>query len=233
MDSFSRYCTYLFSAEGQAQETIRMIDLVTTNKTDFFREADHFSYLVDTLLPLWEQKHGGGTRRCFYAWSAGCSTGEEPYTLAMVLQNYAERSPGFTFRILATDISTRVLETARLAVYSEERICTVPEHFKKKYFLRSKERNEGLVRIVPELRSTVQFTRLNFMEEFAVQGEFDIIFCRNVIIYFDRPTQEMLLGRLREQLCDDGHLFLGHSETLSGHNLPLTAVHPTVYRNCA
>lgn len=230
MESFSRYCDYLFSVAGQDGETVTMIDLVTTNKTDFFREADHFTFLAERMLPRWWETHGGQDRP-LRVWSAGCSTGEEPYTLAMVLQQFAERCPGFDFRILATDISTRVLEKARLAVYGEERVRAVPEPLLRKYFLRSKDRDEKLVRIVPELRRRVLFERLNFMEAFSIRGEFDVIFCRNVIIYFDRSTQERLIGRFIEHLHADGHLFLGHSETLSGHDLPLKAVYPTVYRN--
>jgi chemotaxis protein methyltransferase CheR len=232
LDSFSQYCAYLFSAEGRDLETDRMIDLVTTNKTDFFREADHFTYLADTVLPQWLRSQPPGNLRNFRVWSAGCSTGEEPYTLAMVLQDFAEHCPGFDFQILATDISTRVLETARLAIYQEERTGPVSLNRKKKYFLRSKDRKEGLVRVTPELRKKVQFRWLNFMgENFGLQDKFDIIFCRNVIIYFDRSTQEGLLRRFCGHLSSCGHLFLGHSETLSGHGLPLRAVYPTVYRN--
>ncbi len=230
MNSFARYCDYLFSAEGQAEEVVRMIDLVTTNKTDFFREPDHFVYLLETVLPLWWEQHGGPGRP-FRAWSAGCSSGEEPYTMAMVLQHFTEQCAGFDYSILATDISTRVLDRGRLAVYGEERIATVPEQFRRKYLLRSRDRSEGLVRVVPELRTRVQFERLNFMVNFNVREEFDIIFCRNVIIYFDRQTQEQLIGRFLDHLRPDGHLFLGHSETLNSHNLPLKAVSPTVYRS--
>ena len=232
MVSFAQYCTYLFSTEGLEREATRMIDLVTTNKTDFFRESDHFAYMVETVLPEWVQGSPEGGLRNFRVWSAGCSTGEEPYTLAMVLRNFAEHCPGFDFRILATDISTRVLETARLAVYAEDRTASVPLGLKRKYLLRGKEQQEGLVRVMPELRKKVEFRWLNFMgDDFGIQEKFDIIFCRNVIIYFDRPTQEYLLRRFCGHLSDKGHLFLGHSETLSGHNLPLKAVYPTVYRN--
>jgi chemotaxis protein methyltransferase CheR len=231
-DTFSQYCAYLFSAEGRDLETVRMIDLVTTNKTDFFREADHFAYLRETVLPQWLRSQPNGNPRSFRVWSAGCSTGEEPYTLAMVLQDFAEHCPGFDFQILATDISTRVLETARLAIYPEERTGPVSIDLKKKYLLRSKDRKEGLVRVTPELRNKVQFRWLNFMDDnFGLQDKFDIIFCRNVIIYFDRPTQEGLLRRFCGHLSTGGHLFLGHSETLSGQGLPLRAVYPTVYRS--
>lgn len=230
LDSFARYCDYLFSPEGQAEEAVRMIDLVTTNKTDFFREPDHFEYLSGTVLPLWWRTYGGSGRP-FRIWSAGCSSGEEPYTMAMVLMQFAEHHPEFDFRILATDISTRVLEKARLAIYDEDRVSCVPEPLRRQYMLRSRDRCERLVRIVPELRRRVQFERLNLMEEFSLQGTFDAIFCRNVIIYFDRQTQTTLINRFLDHLCADGYLFLGHSETLSGHDLPLLNVSPTVYRN--
>jgi chemotaxis protein methyltransferase CheR len=207
-----------------------MIDLVTTNKTDFFREGEHFSYLEEQVLPEWVRRHPGEARRPIRVWSAGCSSGEEPYTLAMVLQNFRELCPGFDYRILGTDISTSVLETARLAVYREERADTVPPEFRKKYLLRSKERSDRVVRIAPLLRSRVQFRFLNFMEDdFGIAELFDVIFCRNVIIYFDRSTQEAFLQRLSRHVAVGGHLFLGHSETLSGYDLPLKSVFPTVY----
>lgn len=232
LDSFAQYCSYLFSAEGQEQEMARMIDLVTTNKTDFFRESDHFSYLVGTLLPEWVKSRQERGLRSFRVWSAGCSTGEEPYTLALVLQDFADICPGFDFRILATDISSRVLETARLAVYPQERIAGVPAKLRKKYFMRGTGQQAGFVRVIPELRAKVQFRWLNFMDDdFGVQEKFDVIICRNVIIYFDRQTQEGFLQRLCRHISAEGHLFLGHSETISGHNLPLKAVYPTVYRN--
>jgi chemotaxis protein methyltransferase CheR len=229
--SFSQYCDYLFSPRGLEDELILMIDLVTTNKTDFFREPDHFDYLVQQALPEWERRQKGSSARRLMIWSAGCSTGEEPYTLSMVLGNYAEASAGFSFNILATDISTRVLEKARTAVYEEEKIEPVPQQMKKKYLLRSKDRNNPMVRIVPELREKVHFRRLNFMDnDFGMREQMDIIFCRNVIIYFDRATQERLLNQFCKVLSPGGYVFMGHSETLSGLDVPLTSVHPTVYR---
>lgn len=230
MRSFADYLNYLFSAAGEKEEVVLMIDQVTTNKTDFFREPDHFDYLSQVVLPQWVRRtpHGGRPLR---VWSAGCSTGEEPYTLAMVLQEFAEGSPGLDYRILATDISTRVLEKAHQAIYPEERAHPVPQHLKRKYFLRSRDLSAGLVRITPALREKVRFRHLNFMaDDFGLREEQDIIFCRNVIIYFDRPTQERLLRRLCRHMSPGGHLFMGHSETLSGLDVPLTAVYPTVYR---
>jgi len=227
MNSFTDYCEYLFAPEGQERELVPMLDMVTTNKTDFFREPDHFSYLTQTVLPDWLKRHSGTVS----IWSAGCSSGEEPYTLAMVLSEFALRHPGFDFRILATDISTRVLEKAKNAIYSESQVEPVALELKKKYLLRSKDRSSGMVRIVPELREKVRFRRLNFMdEEFGMREPLDIIFCRNVIIYFDRPTQERLLQRFYRQMKPGALIFMGHSETLSGLDVPLVSVYPTVYR---
>ena len=228
MHSFTDYCDYLFAPEGQEQELVQMLDMVTTNKTDFFREPDHFDRLTQNVLPDWLKRHEGAT---LSIWSAGCSSGEEPYTLAMVLSEFALRNPGFDFRILATDLSTRVLEKAKTAIYPEALVQPVPIELKRKYLLRSKDRASEMVRIVPELREKVRFRRLNFMDEdFGMRDQMDIIFCRNVIIYFDRPTQEKLLQRFHRQMKPGAFIFMGHSETLSGLNVPLVSVYPTVYR---
>ncbi|TAN44482.1 MAG: chemotaxis protein CheR [Nitrospirae bacterium] len=230
IQTFKEYCDFLFSPEGTQQEMVHMIDVVTTNKTDFFREPGHFEYLANKVLP--ELCSGrAAIARTFMVWSAGCSTGEEPYTLTMVLSEFKEKSPDFKFMILATDISTRVLDAARYGVYDEETVGPVPFEMKRKYLLRSKDRSKGLVRIIPELRSLVRFRRLNFMEgDFGMREPMDIIFCRNVIIYFDRKTQENLINRFCKHMRPGGHLFLGHSETINGLNVPLVQVAPTVYR---
>lgn len=231
MNSFRQYCEYLFSDEGIACELIPMIDVVTTNKTDFFREPRHFDYLANTALPALTKMGGAGISRKLAVWSAGCSTGEEPYTIAMVLNEAGERRQGFHFFILATDISTNVLDRALSGIYREERIQAVPTSLKKKYFLRSIDRKQGLVRVVPELRSLVRFRRLNFQDaDFGMREPMDIIFCRNVIIYFDRKTQEKLVNRLCDHLTPGGYLFMGHSETLSGLRVPLVSVGPMIYR---
>ena len=228
MKSFAQYLDYLFQPDGNNDELVQMIDHVTTNKTDFFREPDHFDYLQNKVLPEWWTKYG--TRRLMM-WSAGCSTGQEPYTLAMVLQEFAAGRPGFDFQILATDISTRVLEQAKGAVYSEELLAPLPSVLKTKYVLRSKDRQSGLVRIVPELRARVKFRRLNFLDgDFGLREPLDIIFCRNVIIYFDRQTQARLLQRFFTHMRAGAYIFMGHSETLSGLDVPLVSVAPTVYR---
>jgi len=230
LSTFEEYADYVFSHEGMTGELIDLIDVVTTNKTDFFREPAHFDYLVDKAIPSLTDAHGAGFRNPFKIWSAGCSTGEEPYTMSMVLSEVAAAQPGFRSTILATDISTAVLSKAHHGVYGEDRVETVPPVMKKKYLLRSRDRSSGLVRIVPELRSMIRFKRLNFMEDFELREQMDVIFCRNVIIYFDKPTQERLLNKFTRQLVKGGYLFLGHSESLNGLDVPLTSVASTVYR---
>lgn len=228
LESYEEYCDFLFSPAGMEEERLSMINVVTTNKTDFFREPRHFEYLLQSALPELMRLRGAGTKSI---WSAGCSTGEEPYTLAMVLSEFAARTPGFNFSLLATDISTLVLERAVRGIYKEERVGPVPLEFKRKYFMRSKDRGKGLVRVAPGLRALVKFRRLNFLDhDFGMRELQDIIFCRNVIIYFDRPTQERVLGRLCRHLVPGGYLFMGHSETLSSLDLPLVSVGPMVYR---
>jgi len=231
MSSFSEYSKYLFSPDGLKDELVNMVNMVTTNKTDFFREPQHFDYLVEEALPTIEREWGGGIRRPLKIWSAGCSTGEEPYTMAMVLSEYAAKHSGFSFEVMGSDISTTVLEKAKTAIYKHFKVDPVPMELKKKYLLRNRDRSRDEVRIVPELRRQVHFRRINFIEDdFGLREKMDIIFCRNVIIYFDRPTQEKLLNRLSGHLRDQGFIFMGHSETLSGLNVPLRPVVPTVYR---
>lgn len=231
VNTFGEYCTYLFSPEGIANELVNMIDVVTTNKTEFFRESQHFDYLVGTVIPDLIRSTGAGTRRPFMIWSAACSSGEEPYTLAMVMDQFARKNQGFTFQVLGTDISTKVLDIARDAIYEADRIDGIPEALKRIYLMRSKDRAKGLVRIAPEIRARVRFRRLNFMaEDFGMREKMDVIFCRNVLIYFDRPTQQTVINRLCGHLHSGGYLFTGHSETINGMDVPLRPVANTVSR---
>jgi len=231
LDNFEDYANLIFSQDADAEELVKLIDVVTTNKTDFFREPAHFDYLVRTALPYLVEHFGCGITAPLRVWSAGCSTGKEPYTLAMVLKEYQTTHPGFRFDILGTDICTDVLDKAVQGVYAAIKAEPVPAALKKKYLLKSKNPESRQVRVIPELRTLVRFRRLNFMDEsFGFHEPFDIIFCRNVIIYFDRPTQERLLTKLVQELDSGRYIFLGHSETLLGLNLPLTQVAPSVYR---
>ncbi len=231
VESFEKYCEFLFSPGGSQSEYIHMIDAVTTNKTDFFREPDHFDYLFERVLPELVRLYGVGVRKKLNAWSAACSTGEEPYTLAMVLSEFAESCLGFNFSVLGTDISTAVLEKARSGIYEHERVIPIPLMLRKKYLLKSKQKDKGLVRIAPRLRNLVRFGRLNFLEEqYGIDEPMAIVFCRNVLIYFDRPTQEKLVKRLSQHLMPGGYLFVGHSESLHGMDLPLVQTATTIYR---
>lgn len=227
--TFDDYCRYVFSSEGE-DEVIHMINRVTTNKTDFFREPGHFDFLVETLLPLWLTRHHQTPNRPFALWSAGCSTGEEPYTLAMILSDFQKTYPAFDFKIFASDISSQVLEKAREAIYNKDRIAPITMEMRRKYLLKSRDPEKSLVRIVPELRRKIRFDRVNLMEPFRMKEKFDVIFCRNVIIYFNRQTQEKLINQFARQLQPKGYLFLGHSESINGMSVPFVTVAPTVYQ---
>ncbi|MDY6969539.1 MAG: protein-glutamate O-methyltransferase [Spirochaetota bacterium] len=231
MNSFSDYYNYVLSPKGYDEELSCMIDVVTTNKTEFFREAAHFDYLVNYVLPeLIESKRFRLTSR-INIWCAGCSTGEEPYTLAIVLSEFFNSNKKGKFSILATDISTQVLGIARGAVYNEDTLRSVSDELKRKYIMRGKGSKEGACRIVPELRNCITFKRLNLMDkDFGIRTMMDIIFCRNVVIYFDRETQRELFRKFYSQLTPGGYLFIGNSETLHGINDQFESVAPTVYR---
>lgn len=232
LSSFEEYYDYVTSPAGEANELVFLINEVSTNKTDFFREPDHFTYLTTHLLPelLAKEQNPG---RPFRAWSAGCSSGEEPYTLAMVLDDFQREHPGFDFTILATDISTKVLAMAETAIYHNERLVTVNAIFRMRYMMRGKGAQRDYHRMVPELRQKIVFKRLNFMDNcFAeIKMPFDLILCRNVIIYFDRPTQINLFNKFYRHLRPGGHIFIGHSETMPGMEGKLQRVHTAVYRD--
>ncbi len=227
-NGYRDYFDFLFSSEGLDEELVHLIDVITTNTTEFFREPRHFEIMTEQTLPMWRSQHGTG--RPFRLWSAGCSTGEEPYTLCIVLSEFASRFAGFRFNVMATDISTRVLAMAQNGIYPEERLAKMSMELKRRYFLRSKDKNKRLVRVAPEVRRIVDYRRLNFMDTFTFPEPLDTIFCRNVMIYFDRATQERLLQKFCTQLLSGGFLFIGHSESLTGMDLPLRQHAPTVYR---
>ena len=229
--SYAEYCSYLFAPETRDGELVHLIDAVTTNKTDFFREPDHFEYLTSKALPELDARNGPNRR--LLVWSAGCSTGEEPYTLAMVLSEYAQSRSGFQFSILATDISTAVLDKARAGIFKSDVVRPVTLNLRRKYLMHSRDPSSDLVRVVPELRQKIEFRRVNFMDsDYGLSEAPEIIFCRNVIIYFDRATQIRLLGKLVRQLAPGGYFFAGHSESLQNMDLPLASVTTAVYRKC-
>lgn len=231
MVSYSEYCDYALAHDGREEELVHLIDAITTNKTDFFREAGHFEYLTSKALPDLALRNGS-CRKSFF-WSAGCSTGEEPYTLAIVLSEYAELHPGYRFNVLASDICTAVLEKASMGIFKEEVAGPVPLNLRRKYFMRSRNRESKLLRVVPELRQLITFQRINLIDQdFGLSEAPEVIFCRNVIIYFDRQTQVRILQKLTQKLAPGGYFFSGHSESLQGMDLPLIPVGQAVYRKC-
>lgn len=228
MESLADYENHLFHSADADEEMVHFCDVVTTNKTDFFREPKHFEYLSGTALP---ERHDVRQSQAVRLWCAGCSSGQEAYTLAMVASEFSEDNPGFRFSILGTDISTRVLAKATQAIYPEAVIEPVPFELRKKYLMRAKDRSSALVRVRPELRSAVRFERLNFMDhDYGGRDPFDVIFFRNVMIYFDRATQEAVVNRLARCLAPGGYLFIGLSESSVGMRVPLSAVGPSILR---
>jgi chemotaxis protein methyltransferase CheR len=228
LSSIEHYGEYLF-ASGNSEEREHFINAVTTNKTDFFREPEHFRYLTDIALP---SIRGAAKSEVslIRVWSAACSSGEEPYTLAMVLSEFAQQQQ-VGFAILATDVSTKVLQMARRGVYAEAQIAPVSLEMRKKYLLYNNKKSERLVRIVPKLRQSVSFHQLNFMlPDYRVKDRFDIIFLRNVLIYFDKNVQEAVVNKVCRYLNPGGYLFVSHSESLSGLKVPVNRVGTSIYR---
>lgn len=225
--SFDDYCDFLFNEDGLEQESVYLIDVVTTNKTDFFREAKHFEYMQTVALPTLADS-GVRTIR---TWSSACSTGAEPYTMAMVLAEFVESRSDLSYSVLATDLSTDVLQTARRGIYAEDLVAPVPRDLQKKYVMVAKQQGRRDVRISPKLRSRVGFARMNLMDEkYPVGDTMHLIFCRNVLIYFDKQTQAGVLTRLCDCLAKGGYMFIGHSESITGFDLPLKQVSNTVFQ---
>ncbi len=230
MKNFDAYFSYLNTKEGRAAEYPIFVDLVSTHVTYFFREKIHFEQLYNEVLPeLCIKKTGPKIR----IWSAASSTGEEAYSIAITLNEFKDNNPGLIgdYEITGTDISSAVIEKAAKAVYSEESLQKVPLYFKQKYFMHSKDKSKNLVRVVPEVRVKVKFKILNLMNDFPdFEKKFDIIFIRNVLIYFNRETQKEITGKLIKHLVSGGFLFLGHSETLIGMEFNLKNFVPSIYR---
>jgi chemotaxis protein methyltransferase CheR len=226
LPGFAAYCDLL--RRDPDSELGELASCISTNVTSFFREMHHYDMLVDELLPRWlEEKKGGRLR----IWSAGCSTGEEPYALAMVLAEAMERT-GVTIdaKILATDLSPQALEAARKGVYPVDRLGGVSDARRKRWFLRGEGSYEGFACIHPRLRELVTIQPLNLLHDWPMQGRFDAIFCRNVVIYFDKPTKHRLFSRYAGKLESRGYLFLGHSESMYGLSEDFDLIGRTVYR---
>lgn len=221
---FKQYCEYL--QDHSDQEFTEFINAVTTNLTAFFRENHHFEYLSQTLLPDLIQKNRA--QRKIRIWSAGCSTGEEPYSLAMtLLENVPD---GWDIKILATDLDTNVLATAASGIYPLDRVDTISGGRLERWFQKGTGAQTHKVRTKAELRNIIHFNQLNLMQEWPMTGPFDFIFCRNVLIYFDRQTKERLANRYAGLIKGGGHLFIGHSESLHQLDTPFSLIRNTIYR---
>jgi chemotaxis protein methyltransferase CheR len=228
LDSFESYYRLV---EEDAAERVRMLDCVCTNETHFFRDPRQFTFLEQTAAPLWEAAAAAGERpRRVRAWSAGCSTGEEPYSLAMALLARLPPTAGWRIDVLATDLSTRALERAHAAVWPVGKAVEIPAPFLKRFMLRGVGPEEGRMKAGPELRALVAFRRLNLNDlAYPSLGQFDLILCRNVLIYFDGASKERVIANLVDHLAPGGYLMLGHAESLSGLTDRTLAVGPSVY----
>ena len=227
----NEYVETLFASDLFETELTHLIDVVTTNKIDFFREPQHFTFMREVAVPALLKSHGRKNAP-LKVWSSASSTGMEAYTIAMVLDDMIRTGTSFQFRVLGTDISTAVLRLAKTAIYTRDVLAPVPETFLKRYFLTSRDKSRGEVRIVPELRRMTHFMRMNLMDAtYPVDRDVDIIFCRNVLIYFDKPTQRKVVQHLCEHLRPGGYLLVGHSESMVHSNVPdLKQVQPTIFQ---
>ena len=235
LDTFSAYYELLCDQKPDGPEITEFINAVTTNKTDFFREPHHFDFITNTLIPEIEKRTPYGARR-LNVWHAGCSTGEEPYTLSMTLHEALRRREAWNVRQLATDIDSRVLEHAQRGVYEMSKLDPISDNLRKQYFLRGKGPNAESALVKSELKEWLTLKRLNLLSEpwpFSRSAKFDVIFCRNVMIYFDKPTQQKLVERFNQLLVPGGYLFIGHSESLFGISNGFSSLGKTIYKSCA
>lgn len=229
--TFSEYLE-LVTRPDQQEERTRMLDAVTTNETRFFREPRHFEFLASEVFPRW-MEHALERKRStrIRIWSAGCSSGEEPYSLAMMLLDHFGDRPEWSIEILASDISTQALQKAREGVFPIARATDIPEQYLSRYVLKGTEEREGYMKISPEIRKLVRFSRVNlYVDAHQFSEPFDVIFLRNVMIYFDQDAKIRVLAALAPHLAPEGYLFIGHSESLQGLNSGFQTVSTGVYR---
>jgi chemotaxis protein methyltransferase CheR len=226
LQNFADYCDYL-EQPAHDDELIELVNALTTNLTSFFRENHHFDYLAERVLPEVAQRNRGA--RSLRLWSAGCSTGEEPYSLAMVLAEQEKLLRGWDIEVLASDIDSNALAQASAGIYPLNRVENLPRARLKRFLQRGRGAQQGKARVRDNIRHYIRFEQINLMERLAVEKK-DVIFCRNVIIYFDRVTKARLLDRFADHLVDGGYLFVGHSESLLQVTDRFELVGHTVYR---
>lgn len=226
--SFRDYYDFVVS-DPTGEELIQLLNSISTNFTHFFRENQHFDYLKQEVVPVLK-KNMESSRRKIRVWSAGCSTGEEPYTIAITLLEARGSGAGWVPEILATDLSTKVLGFARCGIYERKKTQTLSQDLMRKYFLRGENQWRDYVKIKPSVKEVITFQRFNLMDALSQKDPFDCIFCRNVMIYFDKETRKALVNRFYNNLEEGGHLFIGHSESLTGMDHPFHYVKPAIYK---
>ena len=227
MQTFGEYCDLL--RDGDAQELTHCINAITTNVTTFFREIHHFEFLEKTVLPALIEQKGSTAMRRLRIWSAGCSSGEEPYSIEIVLREQAALQ-SWDALVLATDLDTHILEQANKGHYNVKQLEKVSPERCKRWFRAGTGNNANLVRVVPELRERIRFRQLNLKNKWPMRGPFDVIFCRNVVIYFDKEMQKKLFNRFADILAPNGYLFIGHSESLFGISDRFEVAGRTIYK---
>ena len=230
LTDFETYCRLLDSPAGE-EELTSLLDVISTNVTQFFREMEHFQFLQNTLLPEFRNERKSSSREPLRVWSAACSSGQEPYSISILLTEFFRRRGEQAWQISATDISTRILETARQGIYRSDEVKLPVAEWLNAHFQKGTGAWEGHYRLKSHVREKVDFRHLNLFDcPYPWTEEFHVIFCRNVMIYFDRPTQVQLVKRLAEQLASGGHLFVGHSESLVGIEHGLKSLRPSIYQ---
>jgi chemotaxis protein methyltransferase CheR len=228
----SNFTSYLEMVETSDDERTRMLDSMCTNETRFFREPRQFDFLDQEILPRWKTLANNGSKpKSVRAWSVACSTGEEPVSLAMLLRTHFSTSDGWHLGVLASDLSTRVLAAAREGVWPIDRAGDIPPHYLRAYMLRGVQSAAGTMRVHPGLQSMIEFRQINLIDSaYPVEASFDLILCRNVLIYFDRETRAAIIDRLTGHLATGGLLLLGHAETITSTPPGLQHTGPATYR---
>lgn len=227
--TFGEYYDLIIS-DKTGDELVALLDSIATNLTSFFRESKHFGFMENQFLPDVINRNVKAPNPALRIWSAGCSTGEEPYSIALTVMEYNRIFEDWDFKILATDLSTKVLSIARNGVYKKDQVAGVKPVLLRKYFQIGHGRWEGFYRVKKEIRAMISFRRLNLIEPLPFNRRFDLIFCRNVMIYFDKPTQKELVDKFHQVLTENGVLFIGHSESLSGFKHKFKYLQPTIYQ---
>ena len=225
--SFQAYLDHI--REGNPAELEQFTNAVTTNLTSFFRENHHFQFLEKTVLPEAVARAARGDKR-LRIWSAGCSTGEEPYSIAITLRETLKDIAQWDAKVLCTDLDSDVIETCKAGIYSMQRVEKIPPERLRRWFKKGRGSDEERVKVSPQLQELLTFKQLNLMHDWPMKGRFHLIFCRNVIIYFDKPTQRVLIDRYADILADGGYLILGHSESLFNVSDRFKLIGNTIYR---